>query len=110
MHVTIQSAAITIENTDFVDNFGQRISEMFIAFQTDIRSSDVTFSMVNSTVHTKTHSDFGVWIEGSGANVQLTNTSMSFANIHFTGFVQRILVATINTRIHMRQLPIYRKL
>ena len=43
MHVTIgQSAAITIENTDFVDNFGQRISEMFIAFQTDIRSSDVT--------------------------------------------------------------------
>ena len=100
MHVTIQSAAITIENTDFVDNFGQRISEMFIAFQTDIRSSDVTFSMVNSTVHTKTHSDFGVWIEGSGANVQLTNTSMSFANIHFTGFVQRS-TSIINTRIHM---------
>ena len=100
MLVTIQSAAITIENTDFVDNFGQVISEMFIDFHTGVRSSNVTFSMVNSTVHTKTHSDYGVSIKGCCASVQLTNTSMSFANIHFIGFV-RLGSSFINTRIHM---------
>ena len=99
--VTTQSAAITIENTDFVDNFGQRISEMFIFFQTGIRSSDVTFFMLNSTVHTKAYSDYGVFIQGCCANVQLTNTSMSFANIHSIGFVRISSSSNINTRIHM---------
>ena len=42
--------------------------------------ADVTFSMLNSTVHTKSHSDYGVRIVGCCASVQINNTSMRFAN------------------------------
>ena len=85
--VRIQSAAITIENTDFVDNNGQDTAEIDIYLETG-KYANVAFSMLNSTVyHTKTYSGYGVHIEGCCANVQLTNTSMRFANVHFIGFL-----------------------
>ena len=82
-----RSPAITIENTDLVYNNGQDTAEMHISFETD-KNSPVAFSMLNSTVqHTKTYSGYGVHIEGCCANVQLINTSMRFANVHFIGFL-----------------------
>ena len=83
---TFQSAAITIENTDFVDNYGEHTSEAYIMIHADKYSSEAIFSMLNSTVHhTKYSADFGVYIGGYCASVQLTNTSMRFANIHSSG-------------------------
>ena len=90
MDILIQSGAITIENTDFVDNNGEETGEVHIYIDTGKYSTeaDVTFSMLNSTVyHTKTYSGYGVHIEGCCASVQLTNTSMRFVNVHFIGFL-----------------------
>ena len=63
------------------------VSEMEITIRSSIiqtgkysTEADVTFSMLNSTVHTKSHSDYGVRIVGCCASVQINNTSMRFAN------------------------------
>ena len=90
LFVTIPLAAITIENTDFVENGN---SEMFIIIQTDIRTlwPNVTFSMVNSTVHhTYLAAEYGVLVttEGCCISVRFINTSMTFANIRNVGFKQ----------------------
>ena len=89
IYVSIQSANIAIENTDFVDNYGQNTGEMNINIQPTIRSSvtDIKFFMLNSTVHTKAYSYIGVVFQGCCASVQLTNTSMSFANVQFAGIL-----------------------
>ena len=97
MDVAIQSAAIAIDNTDFVDNNGQDTGEMRI--YTHLSATYFTFFMLNSVIfHTKTYSDNGVLIQLGGccASVQLTNTSMRFAN-NFVGFKQ----AGSSTRIQM---------
>ena len=101
----IKTAAITIENTNFMDNNGFLTNEIDIYIQTvDIHSSppDVTFIMINSTVQSEAYSaHYGVVIYGCCANVMLTNTSMRFANIHFGGFVLTCTNSNINTRIQM---------
>ena len=82
MAILVQSATITIENTDFVDNNGLLTSEIYLIIIKDTHSSaaDVTFSMVNSTVQSEVHyAQHGVSIVGCCA-MQLTNTSMRFAN------------------------------
>ena len=89
--VTTQQLNITIDNTDFVDNNGQHTGEIEVNIQTrctskirkyTLQSTVVYFSMLNSTVqHTKGHSDIGVLIVGYSAIVQITNTSMRFANV-----------------------------
>ena len=108
--VTTQQLNITIDNTDFVDNNGQHTGEIEVNIQTGvpvkyaniIQSTAVYFSMLNSTVqHTKGHSDIGVLIVGYSAIVQLTNTSMRFANIHSIGFLhdgtsKNIMITNIN--------------
>ena len=89
MLVTIQSAAITIQNTNFVDNYGPFAGEIHVNIQSVSQSiSIVTFFMVNSTVQTEKYTDYGVLFEGCCARVQLTNTSMRFANIRSIGFKQ----------------------
>ena len=112
--VTTQQLNITIDNTDFVDNNGQHTGEIEVNIQTGvpvrygniIQSTVVYFSMLNSTVqHTKGHSDIGVLIVGYSAIVQITNTSMRFANVGSTGFLHDgtsniILISNIN-KIHM---------
>ena len=87
VNVAILPAAITIKHTNFVDNHGMTVSEMEITIRSSIiqtgkysTEADVTFSMLNSTVHTKSHSDYGVRIVGCCASVQINNTSMRFAN------------------------------
>ena len=104
LFVSIQSAVIRIENTDFMDNYGQLANEISIYIDTGINSSppDVTFIMINSTVQSEAYSaDYGVFIGGCCANVMLTNTSMRFANIHSKGFVLTCTSSNINTRIQM---------
>ena len=66
---------------------------MVIKIQTNTLWPNVTFSMVNSTVHhTNTYfaANYGVFVstEGCCISVRFTNTSMSFANIRYIGFVQ----------------------
>ena len=102
MDVAIQSAAITIENTDFVDNHGEETGEMKIQIQTDKYASRADVSLLNSTVyHTKTYSGYGVRIEGCCANVQLTNTSMRFANVHFIGILLFSTNSFVKTMMQM---------
>ena len=104
MDVEIQSAAITIGNTNFVDNHGLETSEMYIGIQTRIRLSaaDIELFILNSTVHTHTHSDFGVFIKACcSASVKLTNTNMSFANVYFIGFALVSTSTVIYTNILM---------
>ena len=104
LSVSIQSATIRIENTDFMDNYGQFVNEIGISIGTGIDSSatNVTFIMINSTVQSEAYSaEFGVLIEGCCANVMLTNTSMRFANIKFRGFVLICTSSIIKTRIQM---------
>ena len=93
-----------------MDNNGQHTGEIEVNIQTGvpvkyaniIQSTAVYFSMLNSTVqHTKGHSDIGVLIVGYSAIVQLTNTSMRFANIHSIGFLhdgtsKNIMITNIN--------------
>ena len=111
IYVSIQSAVIRIENTDFMDNYGQLANEIGIYIVPGIHSPDVTLIMINSTVQSEAYSaDFGVAIQGCCANVMLTNTSMRFANIKFRGFVLICTSSIIKTRITNGQLPIYRKL
>ena len=94
--VTTQRLNITIDNTDFVDNNGQSVGEMEVSIQTGAilykntsQSTAVYISMLNSTVqHTKEYSDIGVLIEGYSVIVQITNTSMRFANV-LLGFTKR---------------------
>ena len=104
LSVSIQSATIRIENTDFMDNYGQFTNEIDIHIQTGIHSSppDVTFIMLNSTVQSEAYSaHYGVVIRGCCVNVMLTNTSMIFANIHSKGFVLICTSSIIKTRIQM---------
>ena len=84
----IQSAKIIIDNSEFMDNTGLFTGEVYVNVQTDKHPSEtnVTFSMLNSTVYTETYSDLGVLIQGCCASVQITNTKMRFANVHFIGF------------------------
>ena len=84
LYVAIQSAVITIESTDFVDNHS---SDIYISYMLDTLVSpaaDITFFMLNSNVQSEQQSstDVGVFVnyEGCCASVQLTNTSMRFAN------------------------------
>ena len=102
IYVSIQSAVIRIENTDFMDNYGQLANEIGIYIVPGIHSPDVTLIMINSTVQSEAYSaDFGVAIQGCCANVMLTNTSMRFANIKFRGFVLICTSSIIKTRIQM---------
>ena len=89
--VTIQSAVITIESTDFVDNHlgdnhNQFYGDIYIKIAGTLHSpaaADITFFMLNSNVQSEQHSTGnGVFVqtEGCCASVQLTNTSMRFAN------------------------------
>ena len=84
LFVTIQSV-ITIESTDFVDNHSQFISDIYIDIAATLVSpaADITFFMLNSNVQSEQHSTgngVSVSIRGCCASVQLTNTSMRFAN------------------------------
>ena len=82
LYITIQSV-ITIESTDFVDNHS---SDIYISYMLDTLVSpaaDITFFMLNSNVQSEQHSIYNgvlVQTEGCCASVQLTNTSMRFAN------------------------------
>ena len=113
MHGISQSADIAIENTDFVDNSGEETGEMYIFIQTHTEA-DVTFSMVNSTVHhTNTHSvaiyGVTVLIEGCCINVQFTNTRMTFANILQVGFLHSGTGDILITIVTNGKLSIYWK-
>ena len=85
LFVKIQSAVITIESTDFVGNHSQFTSDIYIDIVGTLPSpaADITFFMLNSNVQSEQHSiDNGVYVHSVGccASVQLTNTSMRFAN------------------------------
>ena len=109
--VTTQPLSITIDNTDFVDNNGLDVGEIEVNIQTSpilynlSLKTAVYFSMLNSTVqHTKGYSDIGMRIVGYSAIVQITNTSMRFANIHSIGFIRDgsySSIFTIENKIHM---------
>ena len=109
--VTNQRLNITIDNTDFVDNNGQSVGEIEVSIQTGAKlykntfQTAVYFSMLNSTVqHTNGHSDVGVLIVGYSAIVQITNTSMRFANVGSTGFLHDSSyssISAIENKIHM---------
>ena len=72
-----------------MDNYGPFAGEIHVNIQSVSQSiSIVTFFMVNSTVQTERYTDYGVLFEGCCAQVQLTNTSMRFANIRSIGFKQ----------------------
>ena len=79
--VKIQSV-ITIESTDFVDNHSNDIY-IDIAATSVSPAADITFFMLNSIVQSEQHSVYsGVYVSTVEccASVQLTNTSMRFAN------------------------------
>ena len=87
LFVAIQSAFITIESTDFVDNHGQFIGDdiniNIVGTLLSQAPADITFFMLNSNVQSEQHSiGNGVFVctVGCCASVQLTNTSMRFAN------------------------------
>ena len=86
LFVTIQSV-ITIESTEFVDNHSlQFTSDISIEIKAGTLVSpvaDITFFMLNSNVQSEQHSTYvGVFVYTVGCctSVQLTNTSMRFAN------------------------------
>ena len=97
--VSMQSV-ITIESTDFVDNHS---GDIYINAGTSISpAADITFFMLNSNVQSEQHSiDSGVFVDirGCCASVQLTNTSMRFAN-KFIGF-KLVGDNVINARIQI---------
>ena len=109
--VTTQQLNITIDNTDFVDNNGHSVGEMEVSIQTgailhkNTLQTAVYFSMLNSTVqHTKGYSNIGVLIGGYSAIVQITNTSMRFANVHTTGFLHEggfSSIYNVSNKIHI---------
>ena len=83
--IAIKSANIIINNTEFVHNNGQLVSEMGVFFSSAKQTSinpDVTFSMINSTVYTEAYSIYGILLQGCCANVWITNTRMRFANVN----------------------------
>ena len=71
LFVTIQSAVITIESTDFVDNHGPSISDIYIDITATLPSpeADITFFMLNSNVQSEQHStDYGVYVHTEGCS------------------------------------------
>ena len=80
LSVAIQSAVITIESTDFVDNHSSDIYFVGTLLSAPV---NITFFMLNSNVQSEQHSTVAgvyVYTEGCCASVQLTNTNMRFAN------------------------------
>ena len=84
---TLAQQLLQLNIQTLFDNHAPSVSEMEITIRSSIiqtgkysTEADVTFSMLNSTVHTKSHSDYGVRIVGCCASVQINNTSMRFAN------------------------------
>ena len=86
--VNIQSFNLIIDNTEFLYNSGVA-SDIVIVTSGDYLSKTNRFqiSMLNSTVFTKSHSHFGVWINTCCTTLQITNTSMTFVNKRFFGFL-----------------------
>ena len=80
--VTVQST-ITIQNTQFLENFGHSVGEIYFNLV-----GNVSLSILNSTiVNEETYSGYGVWIFiGHSTYVTLANTRIRFANLLYTGF------------------------
>ena len=78
-------AKITIQNTNFVENFAKTVSEISVKC---ILLADVVLSMLNSTIrHTILRSNYGVSIRGCFIQMKVDNTKMTFANLHSIGFL-----------------------
>ena len=80
-YVTVQST-ITIQNTQFLENFGNTVGEILFYL-----TGNVSLSILNSTiVNEETYSGYGVLIIiGRLTYVKLTNTRMRFANLLYSG-------------------------
>ena len=87
MHFDVHNdhSAITIQNTDFVENVNEFTSELYY----ESSNSNPVFaygslSVINSTiVHTETHSDYGVRITGCCPFVKFTNTKIRLTKHEF---------------------------
>ena len=76
-------AMISIQNTDFVENSGKFVSEISVRC---FSLADVSVSLLNSTIqHTISPSNQGMAINCFYTRVEVANTKMTFANIHFRG-------------------------
>ena len=80
-YVTVQST-ITIQNTQFLENFGQSVGEIYF-----VLARNVSLSILNSTiVNEGTYSGHGVLIIiGHSTYVKFANTRMRFANLLYFG-------------------------
>ena len=89
IEIKIQSFNLIIDNTEFLNNSGEYASDIFILLLNQDLSKPyrVHISMLNSNVSTNAYSRYGVLIEGCCASVQITNTSMRFANKLIYGFM-----------------------
>ena len=77
------NSTITIENTNFVENSAKFVAEMYFHCGT---SADTAMSLLNSTIqHTLSPSIRGVYIFGSSIQVTISNTKMTFTNLHSMG-------------------------
>ena len=80
--------SITIQNTDFVENFGHFTGE--IAVLCPSSQHHTSLSMLNSTIQHTRNQHYcldGVTIYGYFSHVKLVSTKMTFANLHSRGFV-----------------------
>ena len=67
-----EQSAITIQYTNLVENVNNHTSELYYE---SVKSAQGMLSVINSTiVHTETHSDYGVTINGCCPIITLTNT------------------------------------
>ena len=81
-YVTVQST-ITIQNTQFLENFGHLVGEILF-----VLARNVSLSILNSTiVNEGTYSGYGVVIViGHSTYVKFVNTRMRVANLLYFGF------------------------
>ena len=76
---------ITIENTVLVENVGPDVAEIYV--YCTIPAHVLVYLLNTTIVHTKMHSNHGVWINGCSL-VKLLNTSMKLVNLRVVGFYQ----------------------